>query len=31
MTDFHDWEEVRAVPHDGDDGALADERSRTLG
>ncbi|GAA1370650.1 helix-turn-helix domain-containing protein [Catellatospora chokoriensis] len=30
MTDFHDWEDVRAELHDGDDAALETERARTL-
>jgi DNA-binding XRE family transcriptional regulator len=29
MTDFHDWEDLRAELHDGDDSALGDERART--
>jgi hypothetical protein len=29
MTDFHDWEELRAELHDGDDAALMAERART--
>ncbi|MDG4791453.1 helix-turn-helix transcriptional regulator [Micromonospora sp. WMMD1102] len=29
MSEFHDWEEVRAELHDGDDDALAVERART--
>jgi DNA-binding XRE family transcriptional regulator len=29
MTDFHDWDDVRAELHDGDDVALGAERART--
>lgn len=29
MADFHDWEDIRAELHDGDDEALAAERART--
>lgn len=29
MTEFHDWEDIRAELHDGDDAALASERDRT--
>ena len=29
MTDFHDWEDIRAELHDGDDEALVAERART--
>ncbi|HWB37684.1 MAG TPA: helix-turn-helix transcriptional regulator, partial [Rugosimonospora sp.] len=29
MSDFHDWSDVRAELHDGDDAALAAERART--
>lgn len=29
MTEFHDWEDIRAELHDGDDEALATERART--
>jgi len=29
MTEFHDWDEIRAELHDGDDEALAAERART--
>jgi len=29
MTEFYDWEEVRAELHDGDEGAVAAERART--
>lgn len=29
MTDFHDWDDVRAELHDGDDAALVAERART--
>ncbi|HZM82305.1 MAG TPA: helix-turn-helix transcriptional regulator [Candidatus Limnocylindrales bacterium] len=29
MTEFHDWEDIRAELHDGDDAALAAERDRT--
>jgi hypothetical protein len=29
MTDFHDWDDVRAELHDGDDEALVVERART--
>jgi DNA-binding XRE family transcriptional regulator len=29
MTEFHDWEDIRAELHDGDDNALASERART--
>jgi DNA-binding XRE family transcriptional regulator len=29
MTEFYDWEEIRAELHDGDDAALAEERART--
>jgi DNA-binding XRE family transcriptional regulator len=29
MTDFHDWDDIRAELHDGDDEALAEERART--
>jgi DNA-binding XRE family transcriptional regulator len=29
MTDFHDWEDIRAELHDGDDTALLGERART--
>jgi hypothetical protein len=29
MTEFYDWEEVRAELHDGDDEAVAAERART--
>ena len=29
MTDFHEWDDVRAELHDGDDAALVAERSRT--
>ena len=28
-TDFHDWDDVRAELHDGDDAALVAERART--
>ena len=29
MITFHDWEDVRAELHDGDDAALQTERART--
>ncbi|WP_433612752.1 helix-turn-helix domain-containing protein [Dactylosporangium sp. CA-139114] len=29
MTEFHDWQDIRAELHDGDDEALAVERART--
>lgn len=29
MTDFHDWEDIRAELDDGDEAALAEERART--
>ncbi|MFI6760520.1 helix-turn-helix domain-containing protein [Micromonospora sp. NPDC050417] len=29
MTEFHDWEEIRAELDDGDNAALATERART--
>ncbi|MEV4496788.1 helix-turn-helix transcriptional regulator [Micromonospora arborensis] len=29
MSDFHDWNDIRAELHDGDDEALDAERSRT--
>lgn len=29
MTEFHDWDDIRAELHDGDDDALAAERART--
>ncbi|WP_238547249.1 hypothetical protein [Actinoplanes friuliensis] len=29
MTDFHDWDDVRAELHDGDDEALVVEWART--
>ncbi|GAA3342893.1 hypothetical protein GCM10020358_39560 [Amorphoplanes nipponensis] len=29
MTDFHDWDDVRAELHDGDEAALGAERART--
>ncbi|WP_445548217.1 hypothetical protein [Frankia sp. CiP1_Cm_nod1] len=29
MTEFHDWDDIRAEPHDGDGEALAAERART--
>ncbi|WP_434742576.1 hypothetical protein [Micromonospora sp. SH-82] len=29
MSDFHDWNDIRAELHDGDDDALAEERART--
>src|SRR4051812_16815276 len=29
MTEFHDWDEIRAELHDGDDEALMVERART--
>nr|WP_261556774.1 helix-turn-helix transcriptional regulator [Frankia tisae] len=29
MTEFHDWADIRADLHDGDDEALAVERART--
>ncbi len=29
MTEFHDWQDIRADLHDGDDEALAVERART--
>ncbi|HEU0237954.1 MAG TPA: helix-turn-helix domain-containing protein [Micromonosporaceae bacterium] len=29
MTDFHDWDDVRAELHDGNDDELLAERSRT--
>ncbi|MFI5911140.1 type II toxin-antitoxin system RelE/ParE family toxin [Dactylosporangium sp. NPDC051541] len=29
MTEFHDWQDIRAELHDGDDEALAEERART--
>jgi hypothetical protein len=29
MSDFHDWEDLRAELHDGDDEALEGERART--
>jgi DNA-binding XRE family transcriptional regulator len=29
MTEFYDWEEVRAELHDGDEEAVAAERART--
>jgi hypothetical protein len=29
MTEFHDWEDIRAELHDGDDAALDAERRRT--
>jgi len=28
-TEFHEWEDIRAELHDGDDAALAAERART--
>jgi hypothetical protein len=29
MSEFHDWDDLRAEPHDGDADALAAERART--
>jgi DNA-binding XRE family transcriptional regulator len=29
MTEFYDWDDIRAELHDGDDEALATERART--
>ncbi|MGW4466921.1 transcriptional regulator [Micromonospora sp. NBC_01796] len=29
MTDFHDWDEIRAELYDGDEAALGVERART--
>lgn len=29
MNEFHDWDDIRAELHDGDDAALAAERART--
>ncbi|MET7950790.1 helix-turn-helix transcriptional regulator [Micromonospora sp. NPDC005324] len=29
MVDFHDWDDIRAELHDGDDDALDAERART--
>src|SRR5262250_397053 len=29
MTEYHDWEDIRAELHDGDEAALAAERART--
>lgn len=29
MTEFHDWDDVRAELHDGDEAALVAERART--
>ncbi|MEV7625515.1 helix-turn-helix transcriptional regulator [Actinoplanes sp. NPDC089786] len=29
MSEFHDWDDLRAELHDGDDEALAAERART--
>lgn len=29
MTEFHDWDNIRAELHDGDDAAVAVERART--
>lgn len=29
MSDFHDWDDIRAELHDGDDDALDAERART--
>jgi hypothetical protein len=29
MTEFHDWDDIRAELDDGDDDALAAERGRT--
>lgn len=29
MTEFHDWEDIRAELDDGDEEALAAERART--
>ncbi|WP_432828102.1 hypothetical protein [Dactylosporangium sp. CA-092794] len=29
MTEFHDWDDIRADLQDGDDEALAAERART--
>lgn len=29
MTEFHDWDDIRAELHDGDDAALVAERART--
>jgi len=29
MTEFHEWEDIRAELHDGDDAALVAERART--
>jgi hypothetical protein len=29
MTDFHDWDDIRAELDDGDSDALAAERART--
>lgn len=29
MTEFHDWDDIRAELHDGDDAALAAKRART--
>ncbi|WP_281428366.1 hypothetical protein [Actinoplanes hulinensis] len=29
MTEFHDWDDIRAQLHDGDDEALAKERALT--
>lgn len=29
MTEYHDWDDIRAELHDGDDEALAAERART--
>jgi DNA-binding XRE family transcriptional regulator len=29
MTEFHDWDDIRAELDDGDTAALADERTRT--
>lgn len=28
MTEFHDWDDIRAELYDGDDAALAAERAR---
>jgi hypothetical protein len=30
VSEFHDWNDVRAELHDGDEAALEDERARTL-
>ena len=31
MSEYHDWEDIRAELHDGDDAALAAERARIPG